>query len=213
MFFGFLQKPKIEVDRKDLQSVHTGGDTLIPGRGGKQVGSSQIISTEDSVFGGDTPPLEFTSLQAIPAQEGIGLEDFFRVIQKLVEIYPVKVQMSVFPLPSGRRFSVYGNGIRRTYAIVRVSIGIKQQYILEIARADSWSISTLILTPKDQLSVEKIEYYINLLLEGLVNKSGHWEQSALDQCGGMNVEKLRHYQNDSIEKWSYRLGERLLIRL
>ncbi|WP_301173563.1 Tn7-like element transposition protein TnsE [Brevibacillus nitrificans] len=202
--FGFVQKPKIEVDRKDLQSVHTGGDIFIPGRGGKLAGSNHIVSTEDSVYGGDTPPLEFSSMQTIPASEGIGLEEFFRVIQKLTEIYPVSVQMSVLPLPHGRRFSVCGNGIRRTCAVVKLVTEKETKYVIEIARPDGWSISTLILTPRDR-STRKIEYYIGILLEGLVNKSGHWDQDVLDQCIDLNIEKLRHYQKDTLERWAYRL--------
>lgn len=208
--FGFVQKPKIEVDRKDVQSVHAGGDTFIPGRGGKQVGSSQIISTEDSIVGGDTPPLEFSSLQAIPVYENIGLEDFFCVVNMLVEMYQVKVHMSVFQLPPGRRFSVCGNGIRRTCAIVQVNMGVKQKYILEIARPDGWSISTLILTPKRHLFASTIEYHFKELLEGLVNKSGHWDQEVLNRSVDVDIQKMKHYQKDTIERYLYRLWLKIM---
>lgn len=36
------------------------------------------------------------------------------------EIFPVSVQMSVLSLSPGRRFSVCGNGIRRTCAVVKL---------------------------------------------------------------------------------------------
>ncbi|RNB70405.1 hypothetical protein EDM58_23240 [Brevibacillus panacihumi] len=131
-------------------------------------------------------------MQTIPVSEGIGLEEFFRVIQKLTEIYPASVQMSVLPLPLGRRFSVCGNVIRRTCTVVKLATENAIKYVIEIARSDCWSISTLILNPSDQ-STRKIEYYIGILLEGLVNKSGHWDQDVLDQCIDLNIEKLRHY--------------------
>ncbi|UED69444.1 Tn7-like element transposition protein TnsE [Brevibacillus sp. HD3.3A] len=207
--FGFVQKPKIEVDRKDVQSVNTGGDSLIPGRGGKLVGSNQIVSTEDSIFGGDTPPIEFSSMQAIPTSEGIGLEEFFHVIKMLAEMYQVKVHMSVVPLPPGRRFSICSNGVRRTCAIVQVSIGVKQKYILEIARPDGWSISTLILDPINQTSMENIEYYIKGLLEGLVNKSGHWDKEVLNEFREIAIHKLKHYKNANIKRAVIRLGNKL----
>ena len=210
-FFGFTEKPEIEVRRKDARIVHTGEEIPVrSGRGGNHEGAAQLVSTEDSIYGGDTPPLEFSGLQAVPAREGIGLEDFFRVIRILIEVYSFEVRMCVFRLPSGRSFSVCPNGIRRTCAVVQVTTPLSQKYILEIARPDGWSISTLILTPKKQLPLGRIEYYIKVLLDGLVNKGGHWDRAVLDKCTELEIEKMKHNFQDNIQRWTERLRSKLL---
>jgi hypothetical protein len=210
-FFGFVQMPEMIVHRKDVRNVHTGEEIPVrSGRGGKHAGTAQLVSAEDSVYGGDTPPLEFSSLQSVPAREGIGLEDFFRVIHLLIESYSFKVRMSVFRLPSGRRFSICPNGVRRTCAVVQVTTPTVQKYILEIARPDGWSISTLILTPKRQLSFGKIEHYIKVLLDGLVNKGGHWDRAVLDQCAELDIDKMKHVLQEDVRRWAERLKDKLM---
>ncbi|MBP2002386.1 hypothetical protein J2Z69_003459 [Paenibacillus shirakamiensis] len=99
---------------------------------------------EDTAVGGDVPPIEFESLVAVPMSEDIGLEDFFRVIRKLIDDYGLNIKMSVFQLPLGKRYSLCENGIRRACAVVKVTTAVSNKYILEMARPDGWSISTLI---------------------------------------------------------------------
>lgn len=124
------------------------------------------------------------------------------MIQCLKQTYPFKVRMSILRLPAGKRFSVCPNGARRTCAIVQITSAVATAYILEVARPDNWSISTLILRPSQQASFKAIEDNIKQLLEGLVHKSGHWDRNVLDRCQGVSVEKLKHYQGNSNKEWS-----------
>jgi hypothetical protein len=48
-----------------------------------------------------------------------------------------------------------------------------------------------------------------LLLEGLVQKGGHWDQYVLNRCSGLNIEKVKHYQSDSIRDWAFRIAGKL----
>lgn len=210
-FFGFVNKPEIIIHRKDSQRVNTGEETIMPlGRGGKNIGDDpKEVSVEDTMTGAGTPPIEFESLQAVPFTEGIGLEDFFRVVQKLIEDYGLKIKMSVLLLPLGRRYSICENGIRRTCAVVQVTTPLTQRYILEIARPDGWSISTLLLTPKKAISVREIEKDICYLLEAVVKKGGHWDRSTLSMCN-LDIEKIKHFQNDSIDDWTIRILNKIV---
>nr|WP_276562972.1 Tn7-like element transposition protein TnsE [Paenibacillus anseongense] len=137
--------------------------------------------------------------------EGIGLEDFFKVIRKLIDDYGLNIKMSVFQLPLGKRYSICENGLRRTCALVQVTTAVSQKYILEMARPDSWSISTLILTNMNKLSAKEIENNIKYLLEEVVKKGGHWDQSILNKCINLDIQKHKHYRNDDIIIWADRL--------
>lgn len=119
--------------------------------------------------------------------------------------------MSVLRIPPGRRFSVCPNGSRRTCAIVQVKLSSSTIYIVEVARPDDWSISTLILRPKNQIGIRAVEQNIKKLLDGLLQKGGHWDQNVLNQCNEMNIEKMKHYQSDTARDWTIRLSGKLMI--
>jgi hypothetical protein len=120
--------------------------------------------------------------------------------------------MSILRIPAGKRFSICPNGSRRTCAIVQITNAITTSYLVEVARPDDWSISTLILHPGQQSSI-KIEHNIKLLLEGLVQKGGHWDQYVLDRCRDMNIEKVKHYLSDNIREGAFRIASKFTTAL
>ncbi|MCP1312593.1 Tn7-like element transposition protein TnsE [Paenibacillus tyrfis] len=209
-FYGFVQKPEIIIDRKERQKVNSGDGVILPiGRGGKnQNDGVKEVSVEDTSIGGEVPPIEFESLQAVLMSEGIGLEEFFKVISKLIDDYGLNIKMSIFQLPLGKRYSVCDNGVRRTCAVAQVTTAVSKKYILEMARPDGWSISTLILTNEKKLTVREIEKNIKYLLEEVVKKGGHWDQYILNGCT-LDIQKLKHYQNDSIAIWAERIFNKM----
>lgn len=210
-FMHFSNIPVVYTRRQHVKQSNAGQDVIVnSGRGGKTSGVQEEVSTQDSVVGGDTPPIDFQTLETIPASEGIGLESFFEMIQLLKQTFPVKVSMSILRIPSGRRFSVCSNGARRTCAVVQITSAVNTAYILEVGRPDNWSISTLILRPTQQASLKVIEDNIKQLLEGLVHKGGHWDRKVLERCDGLSVEKLKHYQSDITKEWAYRLIGKLM---
>ena len=119
--------------------------------------------------------------------------------------------MSVIRIPPGKRFSICPNGTYRTCDVVQVTSPVFTKYIVEVARPDDWSISTLILSPINHTDFETTEKSIKQLLEGLVQKSGHWDQYVLNQCTGMHIDKLKHYQSDTIRDWAIKLAGKLAI--
>lgn len=210
-FMHFSNTPVVSTRRQHIRQSNTGQNVIVTsGRGGKASGTQQEVSTQDSIVGGDTPPIDFYTLETIPASEGIGLESFFEMIQYLKQTYPVKVRMSILRLPAGKRFSVCPNGARRTCAIVQITGAVNTAYILEVARPDNWSISTLILRPSQSASLKALEDNIRQLLEGLVHKGGHWDRNVLERCDGVSIEKLKHYQSDISKEWACRLISKLM---
>ncbi|CAH1209622.1 hypothetical protein PAECIP111893_03078 [Paenibacillus plantiphilus] len=206
----FANYPVVETRRSSVRHSNTGNEVIVStGRGGKHAAASKEVSTQDSVVGGDTPPIDFQTLETIPASEAIGLEPFFQMIEMLKKTVSVNVRMSVVRVPPGRRFSVCIDGSRRTCAIVQLTNRASTSYIVEVARPDNWSISTLILRPMNQSSFKVIERNIKQLLDGLVQKGGHWDQYVLNRCRDLNIEKVKHYQNDSVKEWANRLISKL----
>ncbi|MFM1654577.1 Tn7-like element transposition protein TnsE [Brevibacillus sp. B_LB10_24] len=108
-------------------------------------------------------------------------------------------------VPPGKRFSVCPNGARRTCAIVQLTNGNSTSYVIEVARPDDWSISTLMIRPTGHVPFSTKEADIQLILEGMVEKGGHWDQNVLDRCRNMDIDKIRHYESDSPRDWAGRL--------
>lgn len=209
-FMKFSNSPVVRTRRRDVRRSNTGNEVVVlSGRGGKNAGVPNVVSTQDSIVGGDTPPIEFQTLETIPVTEAIGLEPFFKMLQILKETFPARINLSVLRIPPGKRFSICPDGSRRTCAIVQITRGYSTSYLVEVARPDDWSISTLILRPKEKSSPNSIEQNIKLLLDGLVQKSGHWDQHVLNLCGNMSVEKVKHFQSDSLRDWAYRIFEKI----
>lgn len=117
--------------------------------------------------------------------------------------------MSVFLLPIGKRYSICENGIRRTCAVTQITTPLTPKYLIEMARPDKWSISTLLLTPKKAISVKVIEEEVRSLLEAVVNKGGHWDRFALNMCENLDIEKIKHYQSDDIDAWAQRIMRKI----
>lgn len=208
-FLRFANAPEITVRKEDVQKSNTGTEVFTSGRGGKNAEDQNVVSTQDSMVGGDTPPIEFQTLETISVTEAIGLESFFNMTQIMKSTFEVSLRMSILRIPAGKRFSICPNGTRRTCAIVQVNNVYGIRYIIEIARPDDWSISTLILRLAQQVDLSMVEREIKSLIDGLVDKGGHWDQAILDRCKVFGIEKVKHYQNDSAWDWANRLFSKI----
>lgn len=205
-FVKFINFPVVRTRKKNVKQTHAGDDMVVnTGRGGKSLDQPRQVSVQDSIVGGDTPPIDFQSLEMVPISEAIGLEDFFKMISLLKEMTSYSIRLSIVRIPPGKRFSICPNGTRRTCAIVQVSNSMFTKYILEVARPDDWSISTLILEPIGRVSINEIEKEIRLLLEGVVTKNGHWDKNILENCKVFFVERVKHLQADSPKEWKERM--------
>ncbi|WP_054025275.1 Tn7-like element transposition protein TnsE [Bacillus sp. FJAT-28004] len=209
-YMKFINFPVVRTRKKSVRRTNTGNDVVVnSGKGGKSSGDAKEVSVQDSIVGGDTPPIDFQTLEMVSVSEAVGLEDFFKMISMLKEMTSYSIRMSVVRVPPGKRFSICPNGARRTCAIVQVSSTVITKYIVEVARPDEWSISTLILQPLKEMSFKAIENEIKFLLDGLVQRSGHWDKKVLEIREKLLIEKVKHYQNDSVSDWASRVQDKI----
>jgi TnsE C-terminal domain len=209
-YLRFSNSPKVTTGQDGIQRANTGDDLIFrTGKGGKNAGAPGEVSTQDSVVGGDTPPIEFQTIEVVPAHEAIGLERFFKMIEILKQVFLVDIRLSVVRVPPGKRFSVCPNGARRTCAIAQLTNGNSTSYIIEVARPDDWSISTLMLRSTGDAPLSSIEADIQLLLNGMVEKGGHWDKNVLHDCSKLSIEKIKHYKSDTNMEWARRFINKL----
>ncbi|MGC5325181.1 Tn7-like element transposition protein TnsE [Brevibacillus sp. SYSU BS000544] len=205
---GYQHMPDMKINRVALQEIGIEPSTKYSqGRGGRNEHGRKEVSTHDSMYGGDTSPIEFDTLLAVPIFHGLGLESFFKLIHYMQKEFPqIRISMGVVQLPLGKRFSICPDGNRRTCAIVCIeSEGRLPTYILEIARPDDWSISTLLFSSIKPLKPPRIENYIQNLLKSLVEKGGHWDRDAFDQCIELHFKKVKHIKPQSLDRWTERI--------
>lgn len=206
--YGFNGYYKVKKTSKRTNIQRTGkheGDRIIEGR---NVTDNVIVSAQDWAYGGEIKPVEFKLLEAKQISSAKGLEEFLQAIQYINKTYKdLDLQISIVFLPEGKGFSSYPNGYRRTCAIVNVKK--KDQlpcYILEIGRADNWSISTLLIYQLSNLDSNlEIELLINKVLDGVVNNNGHWDKAFLLQENQYKFDIMKHVSNQSIHRWAERM--------
>lgn len=99
-FMKFINYPIVITLKKDVRRTNAGNDVLVStGRGGKNSEEPKEVSVQDSIVGGDTPPIDFKTLEMVPITEAIGLEEFFKMISVLKEMTSYTIRMSVVRIP------------------------------------------------------------------------------------------------------------------
>lgn len=157
---------------------------------------------DESIIGGNIQPIDFKTFEIIKDINGYGLDDFIEMIRKLKRMHPtLTISMSLVNIPSGRKFSLLPDGRIRTCLIAKINrLGTMPKYILEVAKPDNISLSTLILSSKNN-KIEEDEITINLILKLLVLNGGHWDKKALKH---INYVLLKHTDNDA-RHWASRI--------
>jgi len=201
----FTNSPEINRIAKYDQQINQGDSyTSKQGRGGAALIAASI---DESITGGSVQPIEFKTLEIAYERDGFGLEDFYEMIKCLEEMHQeIILSMNLVNLPLGRKFSWLPDGRRRVCAIVRVKWARgKVNYILEIARPDQRSLSTLIVQFTRTINRENEEKAIHELLLNLVLNSGNWPTEWLRK---INHVKLRHTDMEP-SHWAERVYEKI----
>jgi hypothetical protein len=146
--FSFMIKPRIYKKRKIAFSKHTGETVLI---GADNEIKNYSVTAQDWTQEGKTPQIEFSSLQQVDASLAKGLEDFLKLIEYIQMNYrKLIISYRIITLPYMSSFAQYADGSYRTIALVKIAhLGLTPSFIIEVARADGWSISTLIIKPSN----------------------------------------------------------------
>jgi len=123
----------------------------------------------------------------------------------------LQMQLDVVLLPEGKGFSYYPSEHGRTCAIAKIKT--KDQltlYILEVGRADNWSISTLLIYPLPvKQDGPQVEELMAKILDGLINNNGHWDKDSMYKEKDYKFDMMKHVSNQSIRRW----GERVVIKI
>lgn len=117
-----------------------------------------------------------------------GPEEFLKMLEYMQRNYShLSLNLGIVALPQYKSFSQYDNGGIRPAALVRVEqVGRLPCYIVEIGRADSWSISTLVIKPVD------------------------WDKDFFDGEKRYRIEMAKHMSGQTIERWAERVVEKVI---
>lgn len=194
---GFRNDASIRKVKSPSQIVHKGNDLkFIPGRGGAVVNAG----VDESIAGGNLQPVDIQSLEISRNNSKTGLEQFLEVTKYLERHYKdLKVQVSVFEMPTNRAFAFVENGNRRKYALAKIQRNNRVTYIVEVACPDDHSVTTLLLYPNDN-ELKNHEDQIQKLMRRLVFNQGHWPH--ITEFG--RSKKLRHTMKLTFE-WAQRI--------
>lgn len=212
--FSFSRNPKMKRVRKKNQKLRTGiPDVSAKIRAAEYGECNEIASTQDWVYGGQIRPIEFKTLEIVQDEAIKGLEEFLKVIDYIDKSHnDFKVYLNLVYIPRGKTFSQYLNGFRRNCAIVKVEREKKLPcYVIEVGRADGWSISTLIIYQLvAQISQAEIEEVLSGLLKGLIDNNGHWDKLSIGQEVRFRFDMMKHVTGQSILRWENRIIEKMM---
>lgn len=211
VLYSFKHKPRIYRKSNKKRKIHT-GDVIVIGTG-KDGENDNKGTTQDWVLGGSIPQIEFNGLKMVDMNIGKGLEEFFRLIAHLQINYKnYNLMFSVIPLPSLKSFSYYEDGSIRPCAVVQIyQDGHIPCFLIEIGRADDWSISTLVVKPikTEFADIQIFESFTQQLLVNLVNNSGHWDRELFRKENNYLFETAKHISGQPLIRWAERVVEKL----
>lgn len=211
--FGFNRKPRVYRKRSKTHNVHRGKVVIIGQQKYDDENDNNVGTTQDWVRGGKISQIEFSTLEMVDISLSKGLEDFLLMLNHMQSHNKeLEMSLSFVLLPQSKRFSYYEDGSLRTCAIACIEPqGYLPYYLLELGRADQWSISTLIVKPakSENGELNEIEKLIQRLLWNMVNNGGHWDKEQLRDEKGYIFKTAKHISGQPILRWAERILEKL----
>lgn len=201
---GYSRRAEVVKVAERSQLVYQGGSFVErKGKGGAIIPAS----VDESMVGGKTQPVDVQSLEITEGGTNGELREFLEMIRRVKSSRPdLVISVSINDLPDGRQFAYLPNGDRRKCAVVRVQRQSLLTYILEVARPDGHSLSTMLLYPFSK-EEHVIHYMIQDILHDLVFNQGHWNVAKITKA---RVRKLRH-NHTRISDWARKVSEALQV--
>ena len=180
-------------------------------------GLSETVTLSDKAPNGKFPAAEFKTIQHLQERVPVGLKGlsnidgfgkFSQAIQHIQNLYAEwQINVEVYPLNINIPFARVDNG-KRKYCIVKVSseVSKKVSYILEFARPDARSISTLIFTISQGTNLKKI---ISDLINNTLSPNGSWKIDDINQLKELDYLLAKHCE-DTPKEWSARLSKKVV---
>jgi hypothetical protein len=172
---------------------------------------SMTVSTEESYYGGEIQPIDFLGIDLGVANLA-GLSDFIEAIQHIVNDYTEPhLRYTVMEIPGHKSFCRVASGSKRSCAIIEVTqTNVLPCYILEVARPDGWSVSTLFIRLLPEFYPERsIGVFTKEFLKELVDREGHWNIEKLVGDQTLRIGRLNHISEQSSRRWSRRIVDKL----
>lgn len=143
----------------------------------------------------DLPPLNFKLLT--PANwDSLGdLEALTNTVHQMAARLPeAKFAMSLCHLKAGRAFSM-ANRMPRVALVVTIAVPQQPPIVLiDVERTGNIALSLMLLRFNRHLTFEEIESNVKLILDGLIDASGHWdhemEEILADICSCERLPKI-----------------------
>lgn len=214
--FEFVHLPKFERFAVKEAVIHDGSikeglSSLSIGTKAHLVKRGTTVSTDESYYGGEIQPVDFLGINLDVANVA-GLNDFIEAIQHIVNNYiEPRLRYTVIEIPGNKSFCRVANGCKRSCAMVEVTqTNVVPCYILEVARPDGWSVSTLFIRLLPEFYPEQsIGVFTKEFLKELVNREGHWNVEKLESDQTLRIGRLKHIQAQSTHYWSRRIVDKL----
>lgn len=189
--------------------AHGGGLYITPGPGGVIQPTIEDAGLDEPIFGGECVPVEFGKSSVLKQLTNGGFQEFCLAVAFMLDkLKDAKVSLNIIAFPEGKKFSFCLNGQKRTCAILLIERPNRQScYILEILRPDGWTVSTLIVKAKSNVSSQQLDYFIHSLLVKLFGAGGHWTENIYNQM--FIVERLKHIEDQEPRKWGLRILEKI----
>ena len=215
--FEFVRLPKFERFSTKVAIIHDGSTeegSSSPSAGTKArlVKQGMTVSTEESYYGGETQPIDFLGIDLSVTANVAGLNEFIEAAQHIMSSYvEPRLRYTVVEIPGNTSFCRVSNGSKRSCAMVEVTqTDIIPCYILEVARPDDWSVSTLFIRLLPAFYQEQsIGIFTKKLLKDLVKRDGHWNIEKLESDQTLRIRRLKHIQEQYPRHWSRRIVDRL----
>ena len=215
--FEFVRLPKFERFATKEAIIHDGSieeGSSSPSTGTKMrlMKQGTTVSTDESYYGGEIPPIDFLGIDLGAAANVAGLNEFIKAVQHIMSGYvEPRLRYTVVEIPGNTSFCRVSNGSKRSCAIVEVAqTNVAPCYILEVARPDGWAVSTLFIRLLPEFYPEQsIGVFTKKCLKELVKRDGHWNIERLKSDQTLRIGRLKHIQEQYPRHWSRRIVDKL----
>lgn len=215
--FEFVRLPKFERFATKEAIIHDGsieGGPASPSTGTKTrlLKQGTTVSTDESYYGGEIQPIDFLGIDLGATANVAGLTEFIGAVQHIMSSYvEPHLRYTVVEIPGNTSFCRVGTGSKRSCAMVEVTQpNVVPCYILEVARPDGWSISTLFIRLLPEFYLEQfIGVFTKKFLRELVKRDGHWNIEKLESDQTLRIGRLKHAQEQTTHYWSHRIMDKL----
>lgn len=160
------------------------------------------VSAGEQTYNADLPPLNFNLLTPADWDSLGDLEALTNTVHQMANRLPeAQFAMSLCQLKAGRAFSM-ANRMPRVALVVTIAVPhMPPIVLLDAERTGNVALSLMVLRFNRHRTFESLESTVKLMLDGLIDASGHWnneiEDTVSDICTCERLPKILSPREDS----------------